>query len=290
MHPFPVLDSPDFKEALSSFINDVLNQKRDLPVFLYLESGKSAYVSGIPQPSLAGRSYEYFLKAVALVQSLKNASLITLPVSKEMILKSGHEFYGHTEELERLFGVKTIMCMHHPELSIIPMTNHIPLKNVPEAVKKTDGEALIRAVRFLKELTAFTKKIAMTGLNPHAGEHGKIGDEEAFLTQLIGQMQKSGLSVDGPVSADGLFMPANRQRYSLIIATYHDQALIPFKALFGTSGLNITLNLPILRVSPAHGTAYEFAGKYDADIQSVYNSLVFAMQTGEKWIKQYSYQ
>lgn len=237
----------------------------------------------------SGRSYDYFLKAVSLVQNLKNASLITLPVSKENIIRSGHEFYGHTEELERLFEKKTIMCMYHPELSIIPLTNHIPLKNVPAALQKTDGDALGRAVMFLHKLTGFDKKIAMTGLNPHAGEHGKIGDEEGFLTRLIEGLQKFGLRIDGPVPADGLFMPANRRRYSLIIATYHDQALIPFKALYGTSGLNITLNLPVLRVSPAHGTAYEIAGKSEADIQSVYNSLIFAMQTGEKWIKQYSY-
>jgi len=257
-------------------------------VFFYLEKGKS-YKPGTPDPYLAGRSYEYFIKAVALVQYLQNASLITLPVSKEMIIQSGHDFYGHTEELERLFGKKTIMCMFHSELSIIPMTNHIPLKNVPEAIKKIDGVTLSKAVLFLKKLSMFDKKIAMTGLNPHAGEHGKVGNEEEFLVQLIEQMKKSGIEVDGPISADGLFMPNNRRKYSLIIAAYHDQALIPFKALFGTSGLNITLNLPILRVSPAHGTAYEYAGKSEADIQSVYNSLVFAMQTGEKWIKQYSY-
>jgi len=287
---FDVYPFPESREALRHFIDSTLNKPRDLPVFLYLEKDKTSYSPGKPKPYLAGRSYEYFLKAVSLAQALQNASLVTLPVSKENILKSGVNFYGHTEELERLFGKKTIMCMYHPELSIIPLTNHIPLKNVSEAVKKTEGNFLIQAVRFLIQLTGYTRKIAMTGVNPHAGEHGKIGNEEEFLEELIKAFNKEGLDIDGPLPADGLFMPNNRRRYSVIIATYHDQALIPFKALFGTAGLNITLNLPILRVSPAHGTAYEFAGKIEADIQSVYSSLVFAMQTGEKWIKQYSYQ
>jgi len=282
VHPFP-----GSNEQQRLFIDEVLSKPRSLPVFLYLEKGKT-YRAGMPEAWLAGRSYEYFLRAVDLVQALQNASLITLPVSKENILRSGVDFYGHTEELERLFGVKTIMCMYHPELSIIPLTNHIALKDVPDAVQKTDANSLAGAILFLQALTGFTKKNAMTGLNPHAGEHGKIGNEEEFLTALIGKMQKAGVEIEGPLPADGLFMPANRSRCSVIIAAYHDQALIPFKALFGTSGLNITLNLPILRVSPAHGTAYEIAGKSEADIQSVYNSLVFAMQTGEKWIKQYS--
>ena len=263
------------------------NKRRERPLLLYLEKGNT-YQSGIPKAHLASRSYHYFTRAVELVQFFENASLVTLPVSKDYILRSGYEFFGHTEELERLFNKNTIMCMYHPELSIIPLTNHIALKNVPAAVKKTNAEILGQAVNFLKSLTGFDKKIALTGLNPHAGEHGKIGDEEEFLGSLIKEMKKSGLRVDGPVAADGLFMPANRAKYSLIIACYHDQALIPFKALYGTSGLNITLNLPVLRVSPAHGTGYEIAGKNEADMQSVYNSLEFSIRTGEKWIKQYS--
>jgi len=181
-----------------------------------------------------------------------------------------------------------MMCMHNPELSIIPLTNHIPLRKVPDKIQHVDASALYRSVVFLKNLTGFSKKMAMTGINPHAGENGKIGDEEKYLKNLIQKFAERGIPIDGPLPADGIFMPSNRIKYSLIITAYHDQALIPFKALYGANGLNITLNLPVLRVSPDHGPAYEFAGKYEGDIQSVYKSLKFSMETGEQWIKQYS--
>jgi 4-hydroxythreonine-4-phosphate dehydrogenase len=223
-----------------------------------------------------------------LVKFLNHASLVTLPVSKELICKSGKRFYGHTEELEKLFGKKTVMCMYHPDLSVIPLTHHIPLKSVPSKIKNIDWATIARSIRFFSLLTKFKKEIGMTGLNPHAGENGEIGDEEEFLKSAIKNMSETGLKINGPYPADGLFIEANRKKYSLVLAMYHDQALIPFKALYGTSGLNITLNLPFLRVSPDHGPAYDFAGKNSADIQSVYKSLVFAMDSGEKWIKLYS--
>ena len=236
---------------------------------------------------LAARSLDYFEKAMALVKSLSNASLVTLPVSKEWILKSKDTFFGHTEELEKFFQVKTSMCMYHPELSIVPMTNHIPLKKVPSAIEKYNSESLYQSLCFFRDLFRPARPFAMTGLNPHAGEGGRVGREEASLVKIVQIFRKKGINISGPASADGIFMPSNRKKYSLVVATYHDQALIPFKALFGTSGLNITLNLPVLRVSPDHGPAYEIAGKNGADIQSVIQSLTFAMRYGEKWIKQY---
>lgn len=269
-----------------------LPSEKQRPLFLYLDDHRHKpqknYTAGKPNAYLAKRSYLYFLKAVEAVQKIKNASLVTLPVSKEWIIRSGKKFQGHTEELERLFKVKTVMCMYHPELSIIPLTNHIPLKSVSEQIKKINAAAFGKAILFFLKLTKAKKAIALTGLNPHAGENGKIGTEESHLKKLIASFKKKGLAIAGPLAADGLFMPQNRSRYSLVIAAYHDQALIPFKTLYGTEGLNITLNLPVLRVSPDHGPAYEIAGKNDAQIQSVYQSLVFSMETGEKWIKQYS--
>ena len=211
------------------------------------------------------------------------------------------------------------MCMHHPELSVIPLTNHIPLSSVPHVLQKTKFHALKNAIVFFYTLFQKTekpggltsnkslknKKIAFTGLNPHAGENGKIGNEEEYLRQLISDLKseitnsKSKItkiqgiksshasnkmfSLEGPLPADGVFSASVRPNYSLIVTCYHDQALIPFKALYGASGINITLNLPLLRVSPDHGPAYDCAGKNNADMESVIQSLKFAFQYADKW-------
>lgn len=261
-------------------------KKPSKPLFLTLQRGQE-FTPGSPNKHAAKRSFESFVTAAALWKALPKASLITLPVSKELIMESTPRFDGHTGFISRLYGQSGVMCMYHPELSVIPLTQHIPIKAVPTALKKVDMEALKRALLFFQSLMKPKKPFAFTGLNPHAGENGKIGDEEEVIKKYIAQLQKAGINIEGPFPADGVFIAKNRKRYSLIVATYHDQALIPFKALFGAEGVNITLNLPALRVSPDHGPAYEFAGKSGADWESVYNSLLFALANGEKWINQY---
>jgi len=203
-------------------------------------------------------------------------------------MESQIPFVGHTEEIYRYFNKEGMMCMYHPQLSIIPLTNHIPLKEVPGAIENLDTETLYQSMRFFNLLFHPDKGSAWCGLNPHAGEGGKIGVEEGKIREYIEIGKNYHLDIEGPLSADGLFSVQSRNRYSLIIANYHDQALIPFKAIFGAEGLNITLNMPILRVSPDHGPAYSITGTQEADISSVYNSLLFADQWGKKWIKQYS--
>lgn len=256
------------------------------PLFVCLSRGEK-YRPGVPSAELGARSFLYFEMAAALYKTLASASLVTLPVSKEQIMASGVSFQGHTEELFKLYGKKGLMCMYHPKMPVIPLTNHIPLKKVPAAMKKIDVEVLYRSLLFFREL--FTPKLpfAITGVNPHAGEGGRIGDEEFYLQEMLKKLAQKGERVEGPFPADGLFTKANRNKYGLFITTYHDQGLIPFKALVGTAGVNTTLNLPRLRVSPDHGPAYDFAGKDRADIQSVFKSMQFAMAWGKKWITRY---
>ena len=275
---------PGSIEALAASIAGAPEPQK--PLFVYLNHG-AKYQPGLPSPELASRSFDFFEKAAALWKALPSASLITLPVSKELIMESGIDFQGHTEELFELYGQKGFMCMYHPKMPVIPLTNHIALKRVPAAMKKIDTEVLYRSLLFFRELFKPKLPFAMTGVNPHAGEGGRIGTEESDLNEVLIKLATRGQVVEGPFPADGLFTRANRNKYGLFITAYHDQGLIPFKALIGTAGVNTTLNLPRLRVSPDHGPAYDFAGKDTADIQSVLKSMQFAMTWGKKWITQY---
>jgi len=265
----------------------ILNEKSDKPLFIALTREKSSTLS--PSLHLAERSYFYFITAMQLWKNLSNSSLVTLPVSKELIIKSGHQFSGHTEEIERLWNKKGFMCMYHPELSIIPLTNHVPLRKVPDLITRLDKASLLQSLLFFQGLFKPKRKTGLTGLNPHAGEDGTIGTEESYLKSTIMYMKKEKLAIEGPLSADAAFLPGNRKNFNLIIACYHDQALIPFKALYGAEGLNITLNMPKLRVSPDHGPAYDCVAQNKCDTESVFRSILFAMEWGEKWIKQYSF-
>ena len=268
-------------------IESVLSSKNTKPVFLSL--GKLNAKPGEPDKKVARRSYLYIQKAIQLCKSLPDSSLLTLPVSKEWIIKSGINFSGHTEELRDAFQCQPWMCMYHPEMSVIPLTNHIPLKMVSSQISNLNFSSLKTALSFFQNFFKPKKPMALLGLNPHAGEGGKIGKEEFFLKKQLAYMREGHLPIEGIFSADAFFTPKVRKDYSLAIACYHDQGLIPFKALYGTSGINITLNLPQLRASPGHGPAYSLARSKNADINSVLKSLVFCMERGGSWIKHFSY-
>ncbi len=232
-------------------------------------------------------SYQCVQYAIALWNKLKDASLITLPVSKEWILKSGIEFNGHTSLLSSTD--QPVMCMYHPQLSVILATQHIPLSHVPQEIRNLSYDNLQKAIKFFSSLFGIRKQIGVLGINPHAGEGGRIGNDELFLDDYITSWEIKQLDPHF-LSPDSAFLPHNRNKYDVILAWYHDQGLIPFKTLFGMEGLNITLNLPKLRVSPDHGPAYAILDKYNADITSVQKSIQFAMNWSDKWINQFSSQ
>ncbi len=283
---FDIREAPDDAKEIQQIL---LTKKSTKPLFLLQQSGKS-YQPGSPSSSLALRSYQAFQRAIKYVLALENSSLLTLPVSKEYISKAGVFFSGHTEILAAATKQDVYMCLYHPKLSVVPLTNHIPLSRVAKKILEINYEALTQALFFFKELTATKKKFAITGLNPHAGEDGLVGNEESFLRTKVELLHKHGLSIDGPLPADGVFSVQARGAYSLIVTCYHDQGLVPFKALFGLKGINITLNLPFLRVSPDHGTAYSLAGKGMADPTGVLMSLKFAFTKGTLWRNLYSSQ
>lgn len=281
---FHIVKYPKQTAELLTLLKNKRNKK---PLFLVLKTLDN-YTLGQPTSAMALRSYIYFQKAMQLWLDMPVSSLITLPVSKELISRSGVSFVGHTEILENTFGSKAVMCMYHPTLSVIPLTHHIPISQVANEILHIDFEQVMNALDFFAALLRIKKGVALTGLNPHAGENGKIGNEEKFLAQKLRDLKDRNIKIVGPLSADGLFAPESRKNYSVILSTYHDQGLAPFKALFGTKGINITLNLPKLRVSPDHGPAYDKALAETGDVTSVLNSLRFAIRWGKKWKQTYS--
>ncbi|RME89306.1 MAG: hypothetical protein D6767_08680 [Candidatus Hydrogenedentota bacterium] len=270
-------------KELSLFLSK-RNPRKQKPIFLAL--GHNSFELGKPNVHAALRSYIYFKQCLYLWQGLPNCALLTLPVSKEWISKTGKNFTGHTAELSKTYHQNGVMCMHHSKLSIIPLTEHIPIAKVPEAIYQVPYPAIAKALLQLETLKRKKLKIAMLALNPHAGEGGALGKEEDFLREKILFLQKQNLAIEGPFPADSFFM--NYKDYDVVLAQYHDQGLIPFKMISGFSGVNITLNLPKMRVSPDHGTAYLQAQKGEYDIKSVLVAMRLAWKWSLAWQQSFS--
>ncbi|MFM5913312.1 MAG: 4-hydroxythreonine-4-phosphate dehydrogenase PdxA, partial [Chakrabartia godavariana] len=205
--------------------------------------------------------------AIGLAQSGAAAALVTGPVSKKKLQEVGFTHPGQTEFIAERCGVSAVnvaMMLAGPGLRVIPITIHIALAQVPEALT-TDlivSRGRVAAKGLIKDFGIAAPRIAVAGLNPHAGEQGSMGDEEmTIILPAIEQLRAEGLDVIGPVAPDALFTPHMRGRYDLALCMYHDQGLIPLKALCFDDGVNMTLGLPIIRTSPDHGTAYDIAGQ-----------------------------
>jgi 4-hydroxythreonine-4-phosphate dehydrogenase len=201
--------------------------------------------------------------------------LITLPLSKEWVLKCNNiKFSGHTEFLADYFNTNTYMVMYSKEWKVLVLTTHIPLKDVVRKLKKISWKKLFSAIQKSKFFP--NPKIGFCGINPHAGEGGKIGREEGvILSPILKRYSRKKFLLQGPFSADSIFTEEWKGRFDLILACYHDQGLAPFKALVGKKGINLTIGLPFTRVSPDHGPAFEIAGKMVADPSSLKNCIEF---------------
>jgi 4-hydroxythreonine-4-phosphate dehydrogenase len=262
---------PDyFKEIQSSHISRLKPGLYDLEIRCFekreeIEFGKPSILSG-------KSSFESLKVAVSL-QKKWGGSIITIPLSKEWVIKSGvNHFSGHTEYLAKSYRKDTFMMMTGEEIKLIPLTTHIPLHRVGFNLKKVKWDSLIQAIQSSPLLK--NPKIGILGLNPHAGEGGKIGDDEVtWIQEKIDWMRSKGLDVEGPIPADSAFIPKMREKYDLWIAHYHDQGLIPFKLLEGKKGINVTIGLDAVRVSPDHGPAFSLAGKKTCDPESLRQCL-----------------
>lgn len=238
-------------------------------------------------------SYLFLKKAVTLIKNKNYKLLVTAPISKELIVKAGYKnFKDHTTFLASKFKVKNYNMMFYSEdLKVILATIHIPLKKVPIEIKKYNilKNTIDNAIKFLDNYYKNNQKlikIAICGLNPHAGENGVIGnEEELFINPVINQYKHlNNIKIIGPLPSDSLFYKAINEKYDMIVALYHDQGLIPFKLLHFNDGVNVTLGLPFIRTSPDHGTAFDIAGKNIADPKSMINAINLAIKLGENLV------
>ncbi|MCB2093682.1 MAG: 4-hydroxythreonine-4-phosphate dehydrogenase PdxA [Rhodobacteraceae bacterium] len=240
---------------------------------------------GLPQPANAACVISVIARAVGLVGTGEAAAIVTAPIHKKA-LKDGADFAfpGHTEYLAHLGGAgRAVMMLAseaiNPPLRVVPATIHIALKDVPGALGEALLEETIRITHssLIDRFAIPAPRLAIAGLNPHAGEGGQMGDEELrMIAPLLARLRSDGIAVSGPYPADTMFHAGARARYDAAIAMYHDQALIPIKTLDFSGGVNVTLGLPFVRTSPDHGTAFDIAGKGIADPASLIAALRMA--------------
>lgn len=242
----------------------------------------STVVAGHPSEAASSAIKQSIERAVAFALDGAASAVVTNPISKAVLYRSGFPFPGHTEFLATLAGLDpsdAVMMLAADDLKVVPVTIHIPLKAVPVALSEAlILETLLTTARGLSRYFGLAKpRIAVTGLNPHAGEDGTLGQEETdIITPAIDAARRQGLDVTGPHPADALFHGEARRTYDVAVAMYHDQALVPFKTLAFDTGVNVTLGLPFVRTSPDHGTAFALAGTGKARPRSLIEALRLA--------------
>jgi 4-hydroxythreonine-4-phosphate dehydrogenase len=217
-------------------------------------------------------------------------ALVTAPVNKEAIIRAGHPFVGQTEFLSELAGTRrtAMMLLGHDErgrwLRVALATIHISIKSIPgKLTAESITLAIELAAQACRDLQLPRARIAVCGLNPHAGEGGEFGDEEIqVIAPTVRAAQRGGIDVVGPLSGDTVFHYALCGDYDAVVAMYHDQGLAPLKAVAFDTGVNWTLGLPFIRTSPDHGTAYDIAGKGIANPSSMISAIRLAKQLAQK--------
>ncbi len=208
------------------------------------------------------------------------AALVTAPINKAVLNEAGFPHPGHTEFLAALTGARrAVMMLASEKLRVVPLTIHLPVAEVPAAVSKQavfeTAEIILTALR--RDFGILNPRLAVAGLNPHAGEEGMLGaEEEEIIAPAVAALKARGFAVRGPLSADTLFHEEARRTYDAALCMYHDQALIPIKTLSFWDGVNVTLGLPIVRTSPDHGTALDIAGTGKADPRSMIAAVKLA--------------
>jgi len=245
-----------------------------------------AQTPGRPNPAHARGVIDVIARGVALVQAGQALALCTAPIHKQALQEgAGFGFPGHTESLAHLAGVpRVVMMLASPHLRVVPTTIHIPLADVPQALTPDLLEETIRITHaaLIRDFGLAAPRLAVAGLNPHAGEGGRMGREEiTLIAPVLARLRAEGFDLRGPISADTMFHAAARAGYDAAIAMYHDQALIPIKTLDFDRGVNVTLGLPFIRTSPDHGTALDIAGQGRANPASLIAALKLAQDMAQ---------
>ncbi len=295
---FVLLDDPDRLRALASALQlDVPIREVDsaaaapavfrdaLPVLPIRLAATPR--SGQPDPANATAVIASIEQATALALRGAVGGVVTNPINKAALYDAGFAYPGHTEFLAALTGAqgRQIMMLASPHLRVVPVTVHASLRN---SLAMLTSEMIVAAARttaaaLQHEFGIARPRLAIAGLNPHAGEQGALGDEETtIIAPAMAALRAEGIEVSGPWPPDTMFTATARTRYDAAICMYHDQALIPLKTLDMDHGVNVTLGLPIVRTSPDHGTAYDIAGKGLADPSSLIAAIELAATLAER--------
>jgi 4-hydroxythreonine-4-phosphate dehydrogenase len=240
---------------------------------------------GRPDHSSAPAAIAAIRQAVADVFAGRAHAVVTNPIAKAVLYRTGFAEPGHTEYLAKLAqettgrAAQAVMMLWSPELAVVPVTIHLPVRDVPQRLTTdlivTTGRTVARDLR--ERFGIARPRLALAGLNPHAGEDGALGDEDgAVVAPAVERLRREGIDARGPLPADTMFHEAARQSYDVALAMYHDQALIPIKTLAFDHAVNVTLGLPFVRTSPDHGTAFDIAGTGRANPASLVAALKLA--------------
>lgn len=260
-HDLPVIEIFHPAEALDLF-------GHALPV---LAGADGDYEPGLPGRAGAELALASLTEATGLVLGGEAAALVTAPIAKARLAEVGFDYPGQTEFVAAACSYApgdAVMMLAGPQLRTVPLTVHVALKDVPGMITPAliERKARIVASALFRDFGIESPRLAVAALNPHAGEDGRMGREDAdLIAPTIAALAAEGIAISGPHSADGLFTAHARESYDAALCMYHDQALIPLKALDFDSGVNVTLGLPVVRTSPDHGTAFAIAGQNRAD-------------------------
>ena len=263
------------KEAPSAFM-------RSLPVLPL--GGAPEAEPGRPHPADAAMVIASIDMAIADVQAGRAAAIVTNPINKDALYRAGFRHPGHTEYLAQLAGLPerdAVMMLACPQLRVVPVTIHLPLRDAVEALSTA---AIVRAGRITHEalrrdFSIAAPVLAVAGLNPHAGENGALGSEDLdIVAPAVEQLRADGIVARGPLPPDTMFHAEARTGYDAALCMYHDQALIPIKTIDFHGGVNTTLGLPFIRTSPDHGTGFDIAGKGVARPDSLIAALRLAAE------------
>jgi 4-hydroxythreonine-4-phosphate dehydrogenase len=228
----------------------------------------------------AGRAaYDVIVRAVRAAREGDVDAIATAPISKLAFARAGLQWKGHTDLLAHLCDASPVaMLFHAPKLIVVLATVHVPLAEVPKALTRSGLlETILLTARWLPRFGFDRPRLAVAGLNPHAGEDGVLGSEdESVIRPAVAEASRQGVQVSGPWPADTVFVRASRGEFDAVIACYHDQGLIPVKLLSFGQAVNVTIGLPIIRTSVDHGTAFDIAGKNLADPGSMIEAVRLA--------------
>ena len=278
MHGYEVIEYNNAASHIFSNKKYLCNIPQDAPLPI---PGKGNINTGI-------ESKEYVDKAIELWKSGVLDAIVTGPVNKGFISRSGTHFTGHTEYIaESIQQKEPYMMMFSNDYRVILVTTHIPVSRITEQIDVGRIYKTIKAGhRAISSIDGGNVRLAITGLDPHCGDDGAISAFDMNVTRkAVLKAVADNINIEGPFAADTLFLPAKWKSYNLVIAQYHDQGLIPFKTLTFDSGVNVTLGLSLIRTSAAHGTAYDIAGKGIAECSSMKEAIKLAYKLAMKRLK-----